>query len=222
MSGLTCEDARNLFDAHLNGELRPALDTELNAHRVRCPACRHELALLEVAGQVIAADDAAPALDEDFASRLMACVSERRTSRPLWHRRVVGIGARALAAAACIALVVGYFSRPKKDVAGWHSESPSASVSHDRPGGAASPARVEGPISSRNTFQAQVERALTEWRNDASSLKKIYDFITPQIHERMRRERSENAHDQPDLFEPGHPDALPGDVAIPRQIIEDI
>ena len=126
MSGLTCEDARNLFDAHLNGELQPALETELNAHRVRCPACRHELALLEVAGQVIAADDAAPALDEDFALRLMACVSERRTSRPLWHRRVVGIGARALAAAACIALVVGYFSRPKKD---WRAGIPNRPVS---------------------------------------------------------------------------------------------
>lgn len=222
MSGLTCEDARNLFDAHLNNELRPALETELNAHRVRCPTCRHELALLEVAGQVVAADDAAPALDDEFTARLLACVSERRTSRRLRHRRLISIGARALAAAACIALAVGYFSRPKKDVAGWHSKSPNVAAREGRTGTAVPSAGLEKPISSQDTFQAQVERALTEWRNDASSLKRIYDFITPQIHEQMRRERSENAHDQPDLFEPGHHDALPGNAAVPRQTIEDI
>ena len=68
-SGLSCRDARNLFDAHLDGELSAALEMELNVHRVNCAACRHDLALLEVAGDVIATDSPEAGLGEEDAAQ---------------------------------------------------------------------------------------------------------------------------------------------------------
>ncbi len=220
MSGLTCENARNLFDAYLNGELPTAMETELNAHRLRCPRCRHELALLEVTGEVIAADDGAPALSNEFSSRLLACVTGQYNSPQHRRRRLIRIGAQVLAAAACIALAVIHFSGPEKKVAGF--KTPRINVSPSQVGAADRFADAEQPASPQETFQAQLERALTEWRNDASSLKKMYQFFTPQIHEEMRLEDSENGHDQPDQFEPGQPDAPPESTTVSGQIVEDI
>ncbi|MFH0983573.1 MAG: hypothetical protein V2A79_18820 [Planctomycetota bacterium] len=221
MSGLTCHDARHLFDAHLDGELSDALETELNAHRLRCPACRHELALLEVTGEVIAADDGVPPLDDEFASRLLACLSERPRLPALHRRRLLRLGAGLLAAAAGLAAAV-YFNRPEPRVAGVRYVTPHVGVPSGGMGPSKASAQTEGPPPAQATFQAQIERALTEWRRDASSLKKIYHFITPQIHEEMRLEQPENAHDQPDLFEPGHPEVPPEGAAVPEQSIEDI
>ena len=77
-------------------------------------------------------------------------------------------------------------------------------------------------MAPRAAFQAQVERALTEWRNDALSLQKIYHFITPQIHEEIRLEQPESVDDLPDLFEPGQSDTSPGGAAVSGQNLEDI
>jgi anti-sigma factor RsiW len=221
MSGVTCQDARHLFDAHLDGELSAALETELNAHRLRCSACRHELALLEVAGEVIAADEGAPPLPEEFTARLLACLAERPSPRHLLRPRVLRLGAGLLAAAAGLALAVIYFSRPAPQVAGVRYQAPRAEVTNTEN----SPAdpRAGGPAAavSPANLQTQLEQALTEWRNNASSLQKMYHFITPQIEE-MRRARPEDVHDRPDLFEPSRPDAVPQDTLVPSRIIEDI
>jgi hypothetical protein len=223
MSGLTCEDARNLFDAHLDGELPLTLATELNAHRLRCPRCRHELAVLEVAGEVIAADDTTPALDDEFTSRLLSCVSSRQTPRQLRQRRLLRIGTRALAAAACVAIVVGYLNRPRPRVAGFRYTDPKV-VAHEREPQAMPRDMVEGAVQERTPLQEQLERALTEWRKDASSLslEKIYHFITPQIHEQMERDRPEDVHDQSDPFEPGPLQVPPEGVPPSPEIIEDV
>lgn len=220
MSGVTCQDARNLFDAHLNGELSPALETELNAHRLRCPACRHELALLEVAGDVIAADDGAPVLDDEFSSRLMACLTERQTPQQLRRRRLVRIGARFLAAAACVAFAVVYFSRPAPRVAGVRYEAPRT-IAPVKPVEDPPPAAEPDAILSQTALRARLEQALTDWREDASSLKKICDFIIPPSDE-TRREHPENVHDLSDLLEFGHPDAPPESDSVTTPIIEDI
>ncbi|RME38576.1 MAG: anti-sigma factor, partial [Planctomycetota bacterium] len=53
---MRCEDARQLFDAYLDGELSASLRTELKAHCVHCPACRHELAVMELACHLVASD----------------------------------------------------------------------------------------------------------------------------------------------------------------------
>ena len=209
MSGLTCQDARNLFDAHLDGELSPAMETELNAHRLSCAACRHELALLEVAGQVVEADNVAPTLDDDFTSRLLACMD--RPAQPRWDvRRVVRIGLRGLAAAACILLVAGYFARPAARVAGVSQVNP------DRPARAVHTTPRSREALAEDRFQAQLERALTGWRRDASSLRKIYEFITPQIVEEMGLEPAEGIHEPDQAFEP----AIPADEAAPSDDVE--
>jgi hypothetical protein len=69
-------------------------------------------------------------------------------------------------------------------------------------------------VSPEQRFQAQVERALTEWRRDASSLRKIYDFITPQIVQEMGLNPAESVHDQADPFEPAESDPSDADVEI--------
>jgi hypothetical protein len=115
MSGLTCPQARNLFDAHLNRELSDDLSTEITAHCLRCPSCRQELALLEVAGQVIRAEHDEPSLPEDFTDRLVACIRQQPAAPIPFHRRsrVLWTAGPALAAA-CLLLVVGFWPEPRE------------------------------------------------------------------------------------------------------------
>jgi len=115
---MRCEQARQLFDAYLNGELSSALATEMAAHRVHCPDCRQELALLEVSGHLIASDRDSVQLNEDFADRLLACVEESPRSWTLRLPRWLYI-AGPVAAAAVIALsVLGVFDQRETAVAG--------------------------------------------------------------------------------------------------------
>ena len=76
---MNCEQAKNLFDAYLDGELSPSLETEFGAHRISCGHCRHRLALMEVAGHVIRADSGGDVeLPDDFTERLLACIDRPR------------------------------------------------------------------------------------------------------------------------------------------------
>jgi Putative zinc-finger len=104
---MNCEQARNLFDAYLDGELSSALETELGAHRVQCDQCRHELALLEVAGHVISDDsDPESSVPDDFTDRLLACVDAPRPVVYRFDRRRWVVGVAVLAAAAMVAIAV--------------------------------------------------------------------------------------------------------------------
>lgn len=117
---MNCKQARNLFDAYLNGELSPALETELGAHRLQCSDCRHELALLEVVGHVVGADsEDEPALDDAFTDRLIACLDERKVapSRSRWRPTILWGGGLAAAAAITIAFTA-LLSRPQPQVLG--------------------------------------------------------------------------------------------------------
>lgn len=108
---MRCEEARQYFDAYLDGELSPALATELGAHRLRCPDCRRRLALLEVSGHIIAADREPVELDDGFTHRLLACVEAPSAAGTAPLRRWLYIGA-PLAAAAVVALAfLGAFDR---------------------------------------------------------------------------------------------------------------
>jgi hypothetical protein len=109
---MNCEQAQNLFDAYLDGELHGPLATEFAAHRLRCPTCRRELALLEVAGHVISSDTKSPLLSAEFTDRLLACAAQRPRQKT-WRRRLLVIGG-PLAAAACVALVVAIWSEQPK------------------------------------------------------------------------------------------------------------
>ncbi len=155
MSGLTCEQSRSLFDAHLNHELSDDLSTELAAHCVKCAACRQELALLEVAGKVIQTDRAEPALSDDFTDRLMACIACQDESRVLsFYQRprvrwAIGAG---LAAAACLASAFLF----------WPEDRPSAvaGVAEDAHGVLSNPA--DAPAVDRPTIQ--IDAAAAEFR----------------------------------------------------------
>lgn len=119
-----CRQAQQLFDAYLDGELSPSLETELGAHRVQCGDCRRALALLEVSGHIIRADHEDVTADSAFTDRLLACMDEPDHS--LTHRawRVASIGG-GLAAAALVALAfLGLFdTRQRGKVAGVSEES---------------------------------------------------------------------------------------------------
>lgn len=117
---MECEQARQLFDAYLDGELSPGLRTELGAHQLQCEECRRALALLEVTGHIITADDELPAgLDDGFADRLLACMATRRARSMPRLRRIFYLGG-GLAAAAVVGLaLIGVFdSHGKGLVAG--------------------------------------------------------------------------------------------------------
>ncbi|MCP4245420.1 MAG: zf-HC2 domain-containing protein, partial [bacterium] len=126
---MNCEQARNLFDAYLDGELSSALETELHAHRLNCADCRQELALMEVAGHVIQSGTDEFTLQPDFTDRLLACVAtdvpQPRSRRGLIIR--IGVG---LAAAACVTVAVARMIGPTPQVAQFADPGP-VTVSSD-------------------------------------------------------------------------------------------
>lgn len=114
---MNCEQAQQLFDAYLDGELSTSLATELGAHRLRCSECRRALALLEVTGHVLTSYDDRVSLKEGFEERLLACVDDRSSFRQRFRRTVYILG--PLAAAAVITMAfLGAFDRTPGRVAG--------------------------------------------------------------------------------------------------------
>ena len=122
MSEMTCNQARNLFDVYLDGELSGSLGTELAAHRVACAACRRELALMEVAGHVIRVDSDGPTLSDGFSDRLLACIDEPPSVSFLRFRKVVLWAGGGLAAAAVLALMFNLLTGPGERIAGSFEE----------------------------------------------------------------------------------------------------
>lgn len=124
---MNCESARNLFNKHLDGELSPSLETELAAHRLQCSPCRHELALMEVAGHVIAADSGSnESLNKGFTDRLLDCIDTHPEAGViLWyHRTWVRRASFAAAAVVGIALTSWMF-KPGPQIAGERHTMPA-------------------------------------------------------------------------------------------------
>ncbi len=198
---MRCEEARQLFDSYLDGELPAGLATELGAHRLRCSDCRRALALLEVSGHIIASDREPVALGDDFEDRLLACV-EPRLAR--WRRRIrrtLYIGP-PLAAAAVIALAfLGFFDRPDAVVAGKKETSP-VYVPGKQPRQAFEPQMLQ-PEERTNSVE---ERQLRDWviqtqqnlaakRESGKSLQKALDITILQTLA-ILKEADEKARDQ--------------------------
>ncbi len=109
---MNCDQARNLFDAYMDGELMATLATEFAAHRLDCEDCRRRLALLEVVEHVVKTDEQEPeGLCDAFTDRLMACLPTA-PSRHSWlkDRRLLYLGAALAAAAAVAFLMYGPYS----------------------------------------------------------------------------------------------------------------
>ncbi len=98
-----CEHAQHLFEPYLNDELSASMTAELDAHRLECPGCQHQLTLLEACGNVVRLDTREPGLSEDFGERLMAILDQGpgargslQLNRALkWAGGLLGIAAAA-------------------------------------------------------------------------------------------------------------------------------
>jgi hypothetical protein len=99
---ISCEDARHLFDAFLDGELTPSVRAEVHAHRLNCANCSHELALLEACADVIRTDRREPVLSGSFADEVMATYVDRRHVPSRRWQRIAIFTASPLAAAAVL------------------------------------------------------------------------------------------------------------------------
>jgi len=107
---ISCEQAQHLFDSYLNDELSASLVAEVDAHRLECAACRHQLALMEACGNVIRLDTCEPRPSADFTDRLMAILDEEKPSRHwLEISRSMKIAGGLLGVAAAIAAVVLFY-----------------------------------------------------------------------------------------------------------------
>ncbi len=126
---MDCEQAQQLFDAYLDGDLSPAMRTELGAHQLQCEDCRRALALLEVSGHIVAADPhETTGLDDGFVDRLLEACHESPQNQPFQRiRRFIFVGS-GLAAAAVVGLaLIGVFdSRGNGKVAGVTATNPIA------------------------------------------------------------------------------------------------
>jgi len=155
---MDCEQARNLFDAYLDGELSPALETELHAHRLNCPSCRQELALMEVAGHVIRSGAAEPPLDAGFTQRLLACL-EPAVGRPRHRRNWVVRISCGLAAAACLTLFIASMGGPEPRVAEYveaNGTAPSPSPAQELPVAAGCPELEAAAVELQRTVEDAV------------------------------------------------------------------
>ncbi|MCH8854530.1 MAG: hypothetical protein IID41_18035 [Planctomycetes bacterium] len=107
---INCQQTQHLFDSYLNDELSASMVAEVDAHRLECAACRHQLTLMEACGNVIRLDACEPRPSADFTDRLMAILDEEKTSRPwLGISRGMKVAGGLLGVAAAIAAVVLFY-----------------------------------------------------------------------------------------------------------------
>ncbi len=107
---INCEQAQHLLDSYLNDELSASLVAEVDAHRLECAACRHQLTLMEACGNVIRLDACEPRPSADFTDRLMAILDEEKPSRRwLGISRGMKVAGGLLGVAAAIAAVVVFY-----------------------------------------------------------------------------------------------------------------
>ncbi len=206
VTAMRCEEAQQLFDAYLDGELSPSLTAELDAHRLQCAECRRALAILEVTGHVLGSDHEPVMLEADFTDRLLACVERPRLGRWQQVRRLAFLGG-SLAAAAVIGMAfLGVFDRGKQSkVAGEKVERVLQAP--------ASPAVQQDSPSAEDLKAA--EQAIDEWiekmrtslevkRQSGESLQKALDLTILQVLDIL-----EELNDPSSLHLPGADEAAP-------------
>jgi len=185
---MNCEQARQLFDAYLDGELSPSLATELGAHRLRCAECRQSLALLEVSGHILRSDREPVTAPAEFTDRLLACVDSPGAWRhKLWNTLYIG---GPLAAAAVIALAfLGVFDgRGKSQVAGIQQIVAPPMVQRvsdvsERGSAGASKASVPAPgnDAAERALDEFVDQTQQRMRDNGKSLQRVMDLTILQM-----------------------------------------
>jgi len=179
---MQCEQARQLFDAYLDGELSPSLATELGAHRLRCPDCRQALALLEVSGHILRSDRDAVRATEEFTDRLLACVD----TVPPWRARamrIITLGG-PLAAAAVIALAfLGVFDNKGPSQVAGVQEIAKSPVTQ-----AVAPITIAGPTDSpvavdpaEKALGEFIDQTQTRMKDKGESVQRVLDLTVLQM-----------------------------------------
>jgi anti-sigma factor RsiW len=191
---MNCQLAHNLFDAYLDGDLSRSLRTELDAHRLQCAQCRHELALLEVAGHMIGSDvdEAADALSDGFTDRLLACVdadvdrADRSAARSIWSMRSIQSirsmrptwfigGGLAAAAVLAVSFTIGSWRSPSQRVAGEIHTNPAAMTAD---GDTESQVDLE---QAADTLVRQVENTWKDHVENAESILQVSQFTILRV-----------------------------------------
>lgn len=98
---MNCAEAQQFFDAYLDDELAGALRLEFDTHRLQCPHCQRQLAMMETCAHLLAEALAHnhDSLDLDFTDRVMSEIATRQASRALRRKRwLMGAGIAAQAA----------------------------------------------------------------------------------------------------------------------------
>ncbi len=198
MINMNCEQARNLFDAYLDGELPSTLDAELAAHRLHCTSCRHELALMQVAGHVIASDadtGVDGGLDGGFTDRLLACIEPSDVLRAGRWQRPWWIGRASLAAAAVVAIALTvWLSKPGVHVAGERIEN--TELKRERG------ARIEPDVDFGQSADSLVRQIESTWNTRAESAQSVIEFGQIGILQILDQFEVNEPSETDDTFEP--------------------
>ena len=213
---MRCEEASQLFDAYLDGELSPALATELGAHRLRCPDCRRALALMEVAGHIVASDKEPVTVSHGLTDRLMACMGQGQARWPHRVRRVLYIGGPLAAAAVICLAFLGVFDRDRGQALGEKNWAEPAEIRDILAEDDETEAAGQDDAATRDLDRLgrQFQENLDSKRQSVESLQKAGDMTILQLLDALEKARDESATE--DHFpgadtptEPAAPETVP-------------
>lgn len=200
---MRCDQARQFFDAYLDGELSPSLATELGAHRLRCADCRQALALMEVSGHIVKTDQEPVQLQRNFTERLLDCVNQQSMPWLRRWRRQIYIGGPMAAAAVIAMAFIGVFDNPESRVL-----SEKGVLIERTPVGAEAPADSPEPAGATGLGQIADERnqeVLEAWidqtrdniaakRESGESLRQFLDQKLDQWDSVLDHTKTESNH----------------------------
>ena len=175
---MTCRHVGQLRDNYLDGELSSSLTAEIHAHLLQCSACREQMEMLRACGDVIAKDNEVPALDEGFASRVMASLPTRELAEPVVATTIefeqVSATQRILKAAWMPALAAMLFLT----VLIW----PTTDVDSKRPTGSGVVAGTSVTAADLGTRQ-MAEPALDSINSTRSALRDVSDVVSLSVEQ---------------------------------------
>jgi hypothetical protein len=104
---MNCRQYEQLVAAYLDGDLAGALRLEFDAHRLKCPDCQQQLAIMEAVENTLANDDPTPPLSGTFTDRVMADIRNKRAvRRRMLPARVAIAGGMVVQAAAVLVFAI--------------------------------------------------------------------------------------------------------------------